>query len=187
MDKFPQNTQVTVKDEKAEWTINTTTLKNQIKKEDWTKVAFWQVEIEKADGDKINYPKENARLKNGEIDWTKLMTYQSLKLSDKAIISELAKTNAPLVVGVPLEVKQKHEDGKCPRCDEDITLDQIKSICVDSKGNCLIKNDTMIKAALPFLNQYRKNVGIVSCVTKAHFLAQISQESNFYQLQEKFN
>ena len=45
LDKFPQNTQVTVKDEKAEWTINTTTLKNQIKKEVWTKVAFWQCGI----------------------------------------------------------------------------------------------------------------------------------------------
>ncbi|MET3730473.1 hypothetical protein [Moheibacter stercoris] len=68
LDKFPQNTQVTVKDETAEWTINTTTLKNEIKKADWTKVSFWQVEIEEADGDKVKYPKENARLKNGEID-----------------------------------------------------------------------------------------------------------------------
>ncbi|MET3730478.1 PAAR-like protein [Moheibacter stercoris] len=172
LDKFPQNTQVTVKDEKAEWTINTTTLKNEIKKEDWTKVAFWQVEIEEAYGDKVNYPKENARLKNGEIDWTKLMTYQSLKLSDNAVISELAKTNAPLVVGVPLEPTQHtHEDGKCPRCEEEITEEQIKKVYGGATDENLIKEIT--KA----LNKHRNKLGLDTCARKAHFFAQSREEA----------
>ena len=78
------------------------------------------------------------------------------------------------------------EKNKCPRCEQDITLDEIKRICVDKKGNCLIKDTTMIAAALPYLNQYRKKVGINTCVSKAHFLAQIAQETKFYQLQEQF-
>lgn len=78
------------------------------------------------------------------------------------------------------------EKNKCPRCEQDITLDEIKRICVDKKGNCLIKDTTMIAAALSYLNQYRKKVGINTCVSKAHFLAQIAQETKFYQLQEQF-
>ena len=33
-----------------------------------------------------------------------------------------------------------------------------------------IKDTTMIAAALPYLNQYRKKVGINTCVSKAPFL-----------------
>lgn len=82
------------------------------------------MELEESDGDKVKYPKENARLKNGEIDWTKLMTYQSLKLSDKAIISELAKTNAPLIVGEPLETNNQENSNTrdCCLIDEEFFL-----------------------------------------------------------------
>ena len=78
------------------------------------------------------------------------------------------------------------EKGGCPRCNKDVTLEEIKRICVDEKGNCLIKDTTMIAAALPYLNQYRKKVGINTCVSKAHFLAQIAGETKFYRLQEDF-
>ena len=44
----------------------------------------------------------------------------------------------------------------------------------------------MIAAAIPYLNQYRKKVGIDTCVSKAHFLAQIAGETKFYRLQEDF-
>jgi predicted chitinase len=101
LEEYAQNVSTTVKDETAEWTLNTANWKK------WTKqpnlVSFYQVEIVESDGDKVKYPKENARLKSGEIDWTKLMTYQSLKLSDNAKISELAQTNAPFVVGLPMD------------------------------------------------------------------------------------
>lgn len=108
----------------------------------------------------------------------------------------------PIVLPDPIEVvnslakiftPDKKEDKKdekkdtCPNCDKDITLDDIKKICVDDKGNCLIGDETMIKSALPHLNKYRKKVSINTCVRKAHFLAQISQESKFYDLEEGFN
>lgn len=32
-----------------------------------------------------------------------------------------------------------------------------QNICVDSKGKCLIKYEKLIKAAIHYLNQYRKN------------------------------
>uniref|UniRef100_UPI004047AB90 glycoside hydrolase family 19 protein n=1 Tax=Flavobacterium sp. TaxID=239 RepID=UPI004047AB90 len=85
------------------------------------------------------------------------------------------------------DAEKKKEEKGCPNCDKDITLAQIKAICVDLKGNCLVKEDKMIKEALPYLNKYRKKVGINTCVRKAHFLAQLSQESKFYDLEEGFN
>lgn len=93
------------------------------------------------------------------------------------------------VIGVGKEKEKNANDtkkDKCPNCDKDITLEEIKRICADKNGKCLIKNDVMIIAALPYLNEYRKKVGINSCLTKAHFLAQISQETKFYRLQEGF-
>lgn len=97
-------------------------------------------------------------------------------------------TNKALMVDVPDGIEGNEEtNSNCPNCNEDITLDEIKKICVDKNNNCLIANDTMIRSALPFLNTYRKKVGITTCVRKAHFLAQISQESHFYSLQENFN
>ncbi|RNA61966.1 hypothetical protein D1631_08475 [Chryseobacterium nematophagum] len=88
-------------------------------------------------------------------------------------------------------VKEKQESGKCSNCNKDITLEQIKSICVskrnkNGKEKCLISDDKFIKEALPFLNKYREKVGLNTCVSKAHFLAQLSQESKFYELQERF-
>jgi predicted chitinase len=86
-----------------------------------------------------------------------------------------------------IDGSDEEEEGKCSNCDKDITLDEIKKICVDSNGRCSIGDLTMITAALPYLNKYRKKVGINTCIRKAHFLAQISHESKFYSLQEIFN
>jgi predicted chitinase len=93
--------------------------------------------------------------------------------------------------GVQKTQDPKPETGKCPNCEKDITLEQIKSICVSKKNKngsetCLIKDDSLIKAALPFLNSYRKKADINTCITKAHFIAQLCQESKFYDLQEAF-
>ncbi|RRJ87375.1 hypothetical protein EG240_15230 [Paenimyroides tangerinum] len=88
-----------------------------------------------------------------------------------------------------VETEKKKENGKCPNCEKDITLEEIKAICTGKIGNkeiCLIEDDTLIKEAIPYLNKYRKKVAINTCLTKAHFLAQISQESKFFQTQERF-
>ncbi len=76
---------------------------------------------------------------------------------------------------------------KCENCDKDITLDEIKNICSDDDGKCLISDTAMIEEALPYLNQYRKKVGIDTCTRKAHFLSQLAAETKFYSLQENFN
>lgn len=99
------------------------------------------------------------------------------------------KLNKPATVDVPDEKKPEKSD--CPNCDKDITLDDIKKICVSKKNKkgeekCLIADLTMITAAIPFLNEYRKLAKITTCVKKAHFLAQIAQESKFYDMQEGF-
>lgn len=94
--------------------------------------------------------------------------------------------NRPVTTGDP-EVKKDNKETKCPRCDKDITLEEIKNICVNSKGKCIIKDEKLIKAAVPYLNQYRRKVGINTCIRKAHFLSQIAMESKFYSTEENFD
>lgn len=89
------------------------------------------------------------------------------------------------------KIDKNKSDEKCPRCENDITLEQIKAICVSKKNDrgvemCLISDDKFIKSALPFLNKYKNKADITTCITKAHFLSQISQETKFYDLQERF-
>lgn len=111
-----------------------------------------------------------------------------LKVAKNLTLDEATEKNNAVILGeeVKGEVK-KNENNTCLNCDKDITLDEIKKICIDDKGKCLVSDLSMITAALPHLNKYRKKVGINTCVRKAHFLAQISQESKFYDLQENFN
>ena len=71
------------------------------------------------------------------------------------------------------------KDNKCPRCIEEFTLAQIKKICVDTKGTTLIMDTKIITDAIVYLNKYRIKANLNTCVRKAHFLAQIAQESKF--------
>ena len=80
---------------------------------------------------------------------------------------------------------EPEKDG-CPRCNKDVTLEEIKQICINQSGKCVIEDDTMIKAALPYFNKYRKLAGLNTCIRKAHFLAQLAAETKFYDLQERF-
>lgn len=61
--------------------------------------------------------------------------------------------------------------GKCPRCEEEITEDQIKKIYNEATDNNLIKELT--KA----LNKHRKSLGLDTCARKAHFFAQSREEA----------
>lgn len=81
----------------------------------------------------------------------------------------------------------KTDTNVCPRCKNEITFEEINKICVNTNGKSLIVNADKIKAALPHLNKYRDKVGLNTCTKKAHFLAQLSQESKFYDLAEGFN
>jgi len=92
--------------------------------------------------------------------------------------------NSPNVVE---DLVDTEDEDKCPRCENDITFDEINRICVDANGRSLITNDQKIKEALPYLNKYKNKIGLNTCTKKAHFLAQLAQESKFSNLAENFN
>lgn len=111
-----------VKDETVEWDLNTADCKEKIAKSQTNRVSFWQVEVteeKSTGGETVQHPPKTARKKNGELDWQSLLTYQSLKLSDVGKTSELAKTNAPLIIGEPLEPTQTFT-GTCVCKDYDL-------------------------------------------------------------------
>ena len=78
-------------------------------------------------------------------------------------------TNTTKFVVEKSEVKKEDGKNKCPNCDKDITVEEIKKICIYEKGKCLIEDLSMITSALPYLHKYRKKVSINTCVRKAHF------------------
>ena len=117
--------------------------------------------------------------------------YYQLKLISKKDGNNFVKSYnslAPVVVGEDWEEEKKEEEKgcKCPRCNEDITLEDLKKICVDGKGKCLIKDISKTSAILPYLNKYRKLAHISTCTRKAHFVAQICAETKFYMFEEDF-
>ena len=117
--------------------------------------------------------------------------YYQLKLVSKKEDNEYANMYnhlAPVVVGEDWEKEEKKEESgcKCPNCNKDITLEDLKKICVDEKGKCLIKDISKTSAILPYLNKYRKLAHISTCTRKAHFVAQICAETKFYMFEEDF-
>ncbi|MCJ8154850.1 hypothetical protein MKJ01_13845 [Chryseobacterium sp. SSA4.19] len=75
-------------------------------------------------------------------------------------------------VGAP--VPEKKED-RCPECSKEITVEQIKDT-IGAKTLSQKQNST-INSFLPYLNKYRKDFGLDTCLRKAHFIAQIALES----------
>jgi len=99
----------------------------------------------------------------------------------------------------------------CPNCDKDITLDDIKALCPGNVGKQkssgkqikkpvktkkgikeiivdeIISWEEWIQDAITCFNKYRKKVGINTCNSKAHFLAQLAHESDFINTVENFN
>lgn len=64
----------------------------------------------------------------------------------------------------------------CSHCEEEFTSDLIKDTLGLKKLNK--KQVKIIDSILPYLNLYRKNSGLDTCLRKAHFIAQISHESS---------
>ncbi|MCQ9635433.1 hypothetical protein MP477_10740 [Chryseobacterium sp. WG23] len=74
--------------------------------------------------------------------------------------------------GVPVP---ENKDGKCPNCSKEITAELIReTIGVKSLSE---KQQQIINSILPYLNKYRKDFGLDTCLRKAHFVAQIALES----------
>jgi predicted chitinase len=109
------------------------------------------------------------------------------ELNQASFLTLLEKSKRATTTTSPGEIAKsgsKEKKEKCLQCDKDISLEDIKKICVDSAGKCVITNDSFIKAALPFLNRHKSSFGLDTCCRKAHFLAQIATETKFYMLEE---
>lgn len=82
--------------------------------------------------------------------------------------------------GAPLP---EQKDNKCPNCSEEITAELIRET-LGAKALSQ-KQQTVINSFLPYLNKYRKDFGLDTCLRKAHFIAQIALESaNFSTFEE---
>ena len=80
------------------------------------------------------------------------------------------------------EVGEDEEDYTCQYCDDEITLEQIKKSIGGKVSNRRVNN---INKALPFINKYRKDFNLDTCLKKAHFIAQVIHESaRFYTFEE---
>lgn len=73
--------------------------------------------------------------------------------------------------GVQNTQDPKPETGKCPNCDKDITLDQMKKIFPDCK------DETKLKSVMEAYNKYMSKFQMNTCWNKAHFFAQTRIEA----------
>lgn len=73
--------------------------------------------------------------------------------------------------GVQNTQDPKPETGKCPNCDKDITLDQMKKIF----PGC--KDETKLKSVMEAYNKYMSKFQMNTCWNKAHFFAQTRIEA----------
>ncbi|MBV7531726.1 PAAR-like protein [Chitinophaga sp. sic0106] len=82
---------------------------------------------------------------------------------------------------------KNYKKSACTACGEPVTMAQIRQMSVDARGTPFLKDDRIIREALPFLNQYRHEFRLDTCCRKAHFLAQLVTETRFSTLEENFN
>ncbi|MDR6370508.1 putative chitinase [Chryseobacterium bernardetii] len=83
---------------------------------------------------------------------------------------EVEKVRSAVVVQKQPEA-EKPKDGKCPNCDKDITLDQMKKIFPDCK------DETKLKSVMEAYNKYMSKFQMNTCWNKAHFFAQTRIEA----------
>ncbi|OXE95450.1 PAAR-like protein, partial [Flavobacterium araucananum] len=100
--------------------------------------------------------------------------------AQRNVIEKIDTTGAP----VPSVVKT--EPYKCTHCEEEITSEFLRKTIGAKKLSS--KQAEIIDLFLPYLNKYRKNFGLDTCLRKAHFLSQIGVESaNFTTFSEYEN
>lgn len=83
----------------------------------------------------------------------------------------------------PLKIVPK-EPYKCSNCDKEITKEQIMKALHETSGLSSTQNK-IIDQVLPYINKYRKNFGLDTCLRKAHFIAQICHESDRFKTLEE--
>lgn len=97
-----------------------------------------------------------------------ITSVESIEYEGKKIkISEQAKNSTFTHVIKPL----------CPHCAEEITLEQVTHVIKDA-------NKAMVTKLLIYLNKYRKEFKLDTCLRKAHFIAQVGAETEFQSIKE---
>jgi predicted chitinase len=82
-----------------------------------------------------------------------------------------------------VEETETNELYKCAHCEEEITSELIRETIGVKKLSS--KQTSIIDLILPYLNKYRKDFGLDTCLRKAHFLSQVGVESaNFITFSE---
>lgn len=95
----------------------------------------------------------------------------TIEITDSGQRSEPAEVVTP---GAPIP-KMDESIYKCEHCEEEFTIELIrKTIGVVKLSK---KQTEIIDLVLPYLNKYRKDFGLDTCLRKAHFIAQIGVES----------
>lgn len=75
------------------------------------------------------------------------------------------------------------DDYSCQYCDDEFTLEQIKESIGGTISQKRIDN---INSILPYLNKYRLNFNLDTCLKKTHFIAQVIHESNKFETFEEY-
>lgn len=79
------------------------------------------------------------------------------------------------------EQDEKEEEYKCPECEKEITAEQVKYIIEqkDKKGNVIAlsaDDEKHLTDILTYVNKYRKDYNLDTCLRKAHFISQAAAE-----------
>ncbi|MCH4829850.1 DUF5675 family protein [Flavobacterium columnare] len=102
-------------------------------------------------------------------DWAET---QGTAQRDKPHTIEIPEGKSPAVIG-KTKVEKKEEKkavGKCPNCDKDITVAELKQIFTKA-------DDNKLKQIVDTYNKYMKPLNMNTCWNKAHFFAQAAVES----------
>lgn len=97
------------------------------------------------------------------------VTSAVMEVTQDAMPTPVVKGKSVSVVEVIRE--EKKEKGKCPRCDKDIALEQIKQIFPDCKDEARLRD--VMNAYNKYMSKFKMN----TCWNKAHFFAQTRIES----------
>ncbi|MEC5148206.1 PAAR-like protein [Chitinophaga sp. 212800010-3] len=124
--------------------------------------------VVKTSTDKYLYPADVAD--KNLFDPGKASFYQHLKLSNKlgGLFRQLTRSNAPVILGETYATNET-PDG-CPRCNNKVTVAQLKEIFPGA-------NSADLESATTTYNAYMEIMNMNTCWNKAHFFAQIAVES----------
>lgn len=102
-------------------------------------------------------------------------------------ITDSGQRSQPAEVAKAVPIPAKVDDiYKCTHCVEEFTLDLIQNTIGLKKLTA--KQTEIINSILPYLNKYRKDFALDTCLRKAHFISQIGVESaNFKTFEEYEN